>query len=79
MGTSDAEGKYKLLYNGDIEGAVLGEHRVNIYTAAADQKTSETGEKLLGSEDGEEPIVNWPTPVTVKAGENTQDFDLDKQ
>lgn len=66
--TTDASGKYKLIYTKGGDGAVVGEHAVSIRTVKVG-----SGEKETLPEE-----YNDHTTLTakVKQGENTIDFEL---
>jgi hypothetical protein len=76
LGRTDDEGRFTLLYGGDIEGAQVGQHRVTITTFSrgnpdADPPRPASAEKVPAQ-------YNRDTTLTadVVAGKNTIDFDL---
>jgi len=76
-GKTDSEGKYALSYD-DLEGAVVGEHTVQITVGvpepAADSESMEVAPPLM-----EPPkTVVLPQKVTVQTGENQIDLQLPK-
>ena len=71
-GTTDANGKYELIYSGEAKGAEVGKNTVRITTvldfpAPADYQDPIPAKYNQSSE----------LEVTVEPGENTHDFDLD--
>lgn len=77
VGRTDAEGRYTLQYTADATGAKIGPHRVRLIqefppaNAAADDEGTPKATPTA-------PPVTVPTPVTVEAGENTLNFNLDE-
>ncbi|WP_417385160.1 DUF6795 domain-containing protein [Gimesia sp.] len=67
-GTTDAEGKFKLMYNQDAAGAVSGKHKVRFAVMDADS-TGLLPEKYTRSSSGE-------TADVTLAGSNNFQFDL---
>lgn len=76
LGRTDDEGRFTLLYGGNIQGAQVGQHRVTITTFSrgnpdADPPRPASAEKVPAQ-------YNRDTTLTadVVAGKNTIDFDL---
>jgi hypothetical protein len=63
-GFADAQGRYKLQYIRDIEGAAVGEHQVRINDTTAKQRVPKAY--------SEQPTLN----ATVKTGQNEINFEL---
>ena len=88
MGTTDASGKYELVYSRDAKGAKIGKNLVTISTAVADARYEAGGTEAVASKDKEpaaDPIPakynsmameNPDMTVEVKAGANTFDWDV---
>ena len=88
MGTTDASGKYELVYSRDAKGAKIGKNLVTISTAVADASYEAGGTEAVASKDKEpaaDPIPakynsmameNPDMTVEVKAGANTFDWDV---
>ncbi len=81
--TTDASGKYELLYIDDTKGAFIGKHKVTVSKMV--DKAVESGKKLspeeIQSGNKEESIIaKYNTSTTlaadVKAGPNTFDFKI---
>ena len=78
VGTTDEQGRYKLLYTVNQQGAEPGTHTVSITT----QIYAVSGEADLAAVEGRQellsPRYNEKTELTaeVKPGRNTIDFDL---
>jgi hypothetical protein len=74
-GTTDADGRYELMYTFDTKGAVPGEHVVTISTAGTD-----IDDQGVEVERPERVPAKYNTQTvlrkTVKARSNTIDFDL---
>lgn len=77
--TTDAEGKYTLLYNVDNEGAIIGKHIVSVVAVTSEEDYQEADEVT-----GEQPDGGLPAKasdgsmiVEVKAGENLIDIPLE--
>ena len=73
--TTDAEGRYTLRYSARNEGAVVGQHRVEIRTGGegrdADGNLTETAERVPARYHATSELL-----VEVAAGDNTLDFPL---
>ena len=77
FGGTNANGQYKLLFNAQRTGAMLGKHRVEIEPASVE--TDESGKPVPGAQ-----VVKLPPKYTragaltadIKAGKNTVDFEL---
>ncbi|MBA2411263.1 MAG: hypothetical protein H0V63_00335 [Burkholderiaceae bacterium] len=76
---TDEDGRYELMYTIDQEGALVGDHKVSIYTGEVrvSEKTGqiESAREIIPSK------YNRSTTLTqtVNQGHNTIDFDLDKK
>ncbi|EAQ78047.1 carboxypeptidase-like regulatory domain-containing protein [Blastopirellula marina] len=80
-GSTDEQGRFELTYSDDIQGAVVGEHRVKISTSgSAPQRESASAPnyralarpmKRAGPQ-----TWNWPETVSVLAGENELTFEV---
>lgn len=77
-GYTDAEGHYTLYYLAGVEGAVLGEHRVEVRTPIEDESDPEAEANFV---ENIPPKYNSQSELTavVKAGDNTINFNLDSQ
>lgn len=71
MGKTDKEGRYELNYNGDVKGAILGEHKVVIQTAV--NNPAEMKKETIPA------IYNSRSLLLerVDEGDNNIDFSLD--
>jgi len=77
FGYTDGQGRYELRFTGQLTGAVIGEHRVEIRTGSS--------EAVYSSEDGE-PAAAETIPAkynaeseltaTLRSGNNTVNFEL---
>ncbi|QDT46625.1 hypothetical protein Pan258_06440 [Symmachiella dynata] len=77
-GYTDQEGHYTLYYLAGVEGAVLGEHRVEVRTPIEDESDPETEASFV---EKIPPKYNSQSELTavVEAGDNTFDFNLESQ
>lgn len=66
-GTSDGEGKYRLEYSQDVEGAVVGEHKVVIIKSGMGPPSAEeTAEPSMRSPSRpQRPVDTGPMEVTL--------------
>ena len=76
-GTTDAQGKYELMYNATNMGAKVGKHSVSLsfvreYTEEELADPNITLKKPEG--DVSQKIAGWSQQVEVKAGSNTIDL-----
>jgi hypothetical protein len=69
-GLTDSQGKYRLLYLRDIEGAILGSHKVTITTVTEDDR-----KEILPARYNKQTTL----AADVKAGKNQRDFQLTSQ
>lgn len=81
MGVTDADGRYVLLYDNRIEGAVVGTHRVRIGTQPG-KGLKDDPSAATGSPDGEvlpkgaKPVMDYD-PIPTSWNENsTKTFDV---
>lgn len=70
-GTTDANGKYEIVFTGGAEGAEIGENTVRI-TTVLDHPTPVDYKDPIPAKYNESTQLK----VTVKSGENTHDFAL---
>jgi len=78
MGQTDDEGKYRLRYSAESDGALPGMHSVSISTQR-DQTGGEGDQPLVPAQEERIPAkYNEETELSreVSAGENTIDFEL---
>lgn len=84
-GSTDAEGRFDLKYSAEIQGAVIGFHRVSISPGAPGRPEPIN----YGAGETREPVkrtktvriakpMTWPQPVEIVAGDNQLTFDLAK-
>lgn len=73
MGKTDKEGRYELNYNGDVKGAILGEHKVVIQTAV--NNPAEMKKETIPA------VYNSRSLLLERVGEgdNNIDFSLDSK
>jgi len=71
-GTTDASGRYEVVYSGDAKGAEIGENTVRI-TTVLDHPTPPDYQDPIPAKYNEATELK----VTVEPGENTHDFDLE--
>lgn len=75
--TTDEQGRFELVYRGDLKGAKVGEHKVFISTFE-ESVLDDSGRPTGGREElvPEQYNRNTTLTVTVEAGENEFPFDL---
>jgi hypothetical protein len=78
-GRTDTQGAYTLKYSRDVEGAVIGEHKVSISTYAEEIPDAEP--PVPASPERVPAKYNLKTELKrqVEEGSNTIDFELDSQ
>jgi hypothetical protein len=70
IGSTDAQGVYKLSYTENSQGAVLGKHTVRI-TMADDEEEQKPGGKIPARYNSQSELT-----AEVKSGSNEHNFDL---
>lgn len=70
-GTTDAQGKYELIYSPGIKGAVLGEHQVRISKVGGPETKFDTMEMLPADYNSKTTIK-----AVVQSGKNSFNYDL---
>ncbi|MCP4785285.1 MAG: carboxypeptidase regulatory-like domain-containing protein [Fuerstiella sp.] len=75
-GVTDKNGEYSLLYTVDIQGALIGQHRVTIQENATEEESYEEG--ASESETGKSPASSSDESLMfeVQAGSNVANFEL---
>ncbi|MFW6170269.1 MAG: carboxypeptidase regulatory-like domain-containing protein [Planctomycetota bacterium] len=77
-GRTDEQGRYELVFSRDAEGALIGEHLVSISTYNVVPGEGDT-EKVIPESVPAKYNVNSQRKVTVEAGSNEFNFDLDSE
>lgn len=70
-GRTDAEGNYKLMYNVDTEGAVVGKHKVTVISS-----TSEEDYEEASLADNQQETIDYQVEIEVQPGSNTMDIPI---
>ncbi|MFC1597648.1 carboxypeptidase regulatory-like domain-containing protein [Planctomycetota bacterium] len=76
-GTTNPDGKYKLMYTRDKKGAMVGEHTVRITTSTT--ATDENGNEIRVPQQVPPEYSREGVVKEVKPGRNKFDFDLKQQ
>jgi len=76
-GFTDGQGRYELRFTGQLKGAVVGEHRVDIRTGSS-EATSATDETGSGPTETIPAKYNTESELTatLRSGNNTVNFEL---
>jgi hypothetical protein len=77
FGMTDAQGNYKLTYTRDVEGAIIGEHTVNISTYVEADPDREPPVTAVPEKVPARYNVKTELKKTVEDGSNTIDFPLE--
>ncbi len=72
IGTTDAQGKYTLMYSAGVAGAVIADHKIEISKVEGEGEALDVGEEQIPKKYNEDSKLT----KTVVEGENTFDFDL---
>ncbi|WDI41074.1 carboxypeptidase-like regulatory domain-containing protein [Bremerella sp. P1] len=75
FGTTDADGRYELIFTESVDGAMVGTHKVNI-SYGGPQPPGEASRNAKPKRVLPPQSVDWPDTIEVQSSANQFDFDL---
>ena len=79
-GTTDAQGRYELVYSTQYMGAIVGKHKVTVNNKPPEYTAEQMADPNITQQAPTGPITEqhagWLTEVEVQAGNNTIDLNV---